>query len=74
MSEGRLTHLDAVRIAEADEIINLVVHPALLPDLVRWLDQRGLDLGRVPSHEDEDADAMPHYITTPRFREDDVDD
>lgn len=48
----------------ADDVVRqLLVHPVIWPDLVEWLDRRGIDVGLMPPAED----ALPTYIMTPRF-------
>lgn len=44
------------------EPIEFIVHEALLPALVAWLDSRGVDLVRVPT----EADHLPAYVASPR--------
>lgn len=46
-----------------DEVRQLLVHPVIWPDLVEWLDRRGIDVGLMPPIEDD----LPTYVMTPRF-------
>lgn len=45
---GRLTAEAADRIRTAGEVVEVVVHPALLLHLVDWLDGLGVDLVEGP--------------------------
>lgn len=44
-----------------DEVRQLLVHPAVWPDLVQWLDRRGINVGQMPTG-DED---LPTYRMVP---------
>lgn len=44
-----------------DEIRQLLVHPAVWPDLVQWLDLCGIDVGLMPPVEGD----LPTYVMTP---------
>ncbi|HEY5834915.1 hypothetical protein [Streptomyces sp.] len=46
-----------------DEVRQLLVHPVVWPDLVAWLDRRGIDVGLMPPAEDD----LPTYVMTPRL-------
>jgi hypothetical protein len=46
-----------------DAVRQLLVHPVIWPDLVEWLDRRGIDVGLMPPVEDD----LPTYVMTPRF-------
>lgn len=44
-----------------DEVRQLLVHPAVWPDLVQWLDRRGINVGLMnPGDED-----LPTYVMAP---------
>lgn len=46
----------------ADDIVRqLLVHPVVWSDLVAWLSARGIDVGLMPTGEDE----LPTYVMTP---------
>jgi hypothetical protein len=45
-----------------DQIRSLLVHPALWPDLVAWLDARGLMVGQLPPGDNR----VPTYTTSPK--------
>lgn len=48
----------------ADDVVRqLLVHPVVWPDLVAWLNRRGIDVGLMPPVEDD----LPTYVMTPRF-------
>lgn len=44
-----------------DEVRQLLVHPAVWPDLVQWLDRRSIDVGPMPPTEGD----LPTYVMTP---------
>jgi hypothetical protein len=46
----------------ADDVVRqLLVHPVVWPDLVEWLARRGIEVGLMPSGEDD----LPTYVMTP---------
>jgi hypothetical protein len=47
----------------ADDVVRqLLVHPVVWPDLVEWLDRRGITLGLMPPVKDD----LPTWVMTPR--------
>lgn len=59
----RLTYEEAVSVADRQEPIEFIVHASLVPELVKWLDRRGLDLIRGPTTE---CCAITWYLASPR--------
>lgn len=60
---GRVDVDYALALSERGAHIDLTVHPALLPDLVDWLDRRGLDFVLCAQ---EDVENLPSAIVSPR--------
>lgn len=57
----RLTPEDAVRMSAADEVVQLVIHPALLPRVVDLLNRSGGDMVCIPTEPDD----LPTFIWSP---------
>lgn len=62
----KLTPEEAQRIDETQESIEWVVHPAMVPGLVAWLNTRGIDLVQGPPPE-ERPDALRWFVASPRM-------
>jgi hypothetical protein len=46
-----------------EEIRTLLLHPAIIPALIAWLDQRGLEMRRIPDSVRGSSESL--WIITP---------